>query len=67
MTVPMPMARPAEAPQPQPDMGFFARNAAMMQDPSSGAFLDPAGAERGQASGPDVIQKLMSYFHSKET
>lgn len=60
--VPMPQPRPPEAPQ---EMGFFQRNAAMMQDPSSGAFLDPGAAERAQASGPDVINKLLSYFHDK--
>jgi hypothetical protein len=70
MTVPLPMARPDAAPQAVPDMGWFARNAAMMRDPSSGAFIDPTNAERAQsqmASGPDVINKLLSYFHTKET
>jgi hypothetical protein len=56
-----------DAPQPPQDMGFFARNAAMQRDPSSGAFIDPTNAERAQAGGPDVIQKLMSYFHNKDT
>jgi hypothetical protein len=66
--VPMPTPRPEEAPQPPaPDMGFFARNTAMMRDPSSGAFIDPAAGESAQASGPDVINKLLSYFHNKET
>lgn len=65
--VPMPTARPPDAPQPQPDMGFFQRNAAMMQDPTSGAFIDPGAADRAQASGPDVIAKLMSYFHKEGT
>jgi hypothetical protein len=27
------MARPAEAPQPEPDTGFFMRNALQMRDP----------------------------------
>lgn len=64
--VPMPAPRPPEAPQAPPDMGFFARNAAMMRDPSSGTFIDPANAERAQASGPDVINKLLQMFHNKD-
>jgi len=49
-------------------MGFFQRNSAMMQDPSSGAFIDPSAAsDAQQASGPDVIAKLMQYFHNKDT
>jgi hypothetical protein len=64
--VPMPAPRPPEAPQAPADMGFFARNTAMMRDPSSGAFIDPAAGESAQASGPDVINKLMSYFHKKD-
>lgn len=67
--VPMPTARPPDAPQATPDMGFFQRNSAMMRDPSSGAFIDPTHAESAQsqmASGPDVINKLMSYFHKKD-
>jgi hypothetical protein len=64
---PLPQARPAEA-APDAPMGFFARNTAMMRDPSSGAFIDPQSAERAQAqaSGPDVINKLLSYFHQKD-
>jgi hypothetical protein len=31
------MARPAEAPQPEPDTGFFMRNALQMQDPNGQA------------------------------
>lgn len=68
-SIPMPQARPAEAPQ---DMGFFQRNAAMMQDPNNpGSFIDPEAASRAQASqassasGPDVIQKLLDMFHRK--
>lgn len=60
--VPVPQPRPAEAPQP---MGFFARNTAMMRDPLTGAFLDPASAKQADATGPDVIQKFMNYFHNK--
>jgi hypothetical protein len=64
---PMPAPRPPEAPAPTPDMGFFQRNSAMMRDPSSGQFIDPTNAANAsQASGPDVIQKLMSYFHNKD-
>jgi hypothetical protein len=47
-------------------MGFFARNAAMMQDPMNGGFIDPANAARAQASGPDVINKLLDMFHRKD-
>jgi hypothetical protein len=65
--VPTPAPRPPEAPSQAPDMSWFQRNAAMMRDPSSGAFIDPTNAESAQASGPDVIQKLMSYFHNKDT
>lgn len=64
--VPMPASRPVDAPAPTPDMGFFARNVAMMRDPSSGAFIDPTAADNAQASGPDVINKLMSYFKNKD-
>jgi hypothetical protein len=47
-------------------MGFFQRNSAMMRDPVSGSLIDPVNADRAQASGPDVINKLMSYFHNKD-
>jgi hypothetical protein len=62
--VPTPQPRP-DVPAPDP-MGFFQRNAAMMRDPSSGAFIDPTSAERAQASGPDVINKLLQMFHQKD-
>jgi hypothetical protein len=65
VTMPMPAPRPPEAPQASPEMGFFERNSAMMQDPSSGSFIDPEAAARAQASGPDVIQKLLTMFHNK--
>lgn len=64
-SVPMPMARPAEAPQAPPEMPWWQRNSAMMSDPNGGGFIDPEGAARAQASGPDVINKLLSYFHNK--
>lgn len=51
--VPMPTARPAQAPQaPQAltPMSFFQRNAAMMRDPVTGMFIDPANAARAHAS-----------------
>lgn len=60
-SAPMPQPRPEEAPQ---DMGFFARNSAMMTDPMTGEFIDPSRASK--ASGPDVIAKLMDYFHKKD-
>jgi hypothetical protein len=43
--VPLPQARPAEAPQSPPDTSFFMRNALMMQDPNGGGFIDPMGAK----------------------
>jgi len=63
MTVPVPQARPAEAPQPEPDTGFFMRNALMMQDPNGGGFIDPQGA--ASVRGPDLISKMMGYLHNK--
>lgn len=63
---PMPAPSPPQAPQAPPEMNFFQRNSAMMQDPSSGAFIDPTNAKRAQASGPDVINKLLQMFHSKD-
>lgn len=66
MPTPMPAPRPPEAPQPPPEMGFFQRNSAMMQDPTNmGSFIDPEAAARANASGPDVIQKLLNMFHQK--
>ena len=67
-SIPMPQARPAVAPQPQPqpDMNFFQRNAAMMRDPSTGAFIDPMGAARA-VRGPDLISKMMDILHKKAT
>lgn len=62
--VPMPMARPAEAPQADP-MSFFQRNSAMMRDPMTGQFIDPTAGAQAQASGPDLISKMMNYLHNK--
>lgn len=64
-SVQMPQPRPAAAPQPDPAMSFWQRNAAMMRDPSTGDFLDPASAKRADATGPDLVQKFMNYFHDK--
>lgn len=67
-TVPLPTPRPADAPQAPPPMSWFQQNAAMMRDPSTGQFIDPTGASQAQsqqASGPDVINKLLSYFHKE--
>lgn len=64
-STPMPQARPVDAPQPEAPMGFFARNTALMRDPVSGAYLDPAAAQRAEVTGPDLIQKFMQYFHNK--
>lgn len=61
--VPMPQVRPAEAPQPQPDTGFFMRNALMQQDPMGAGFIDPQGA--ATVRGPDLISKMMGYLHNK--
>jgi hypothetical protein len=63
-STPMPAPRPAAAPQAPEQMGFFQRNTAMMTDPMSGEFIDPTSASK--ASGPDVIAKLMDYFHKKD-
>jgi hypothetical protein len=61
--VPTPQARPAEAPQPEPDTSFFMRNALMQRDPNGGDFIDPMGAQR--VRGPDLIDKMMNYLHAK--
>jgi len=61
--VPLPTARPAEAPQAPQDTGFFMRNALMMQDPMGGGLIDPTGA--ASVSGPDLINKMMGYLHRK--
>lgn len=51
-------------------MGFFARNTAMMQDPMTGAFIDPTAASQAQGSddvrGQNVIQKMLAYLHNKD-
>lgn len=62
-SVPMPQARPAEAPQAIPDTSFFMRNALQMQDPNGGGYIDPTGA--ASVRGPDLIAKMMSYLHNK--
>lgn len=47
-------------------MPFFQRNTALQRDPITGDFLDPQAASKAQeASGPDLIQKFMTYLHSK--
>lgn len=61
--IPLPQARPAEAPQSQPDTSFFMRNAMQMRDPVTNDFLDPAGAQ--SVKGPDLIAKMMTYLHNK--
>lgn len=61
---PMPQARPAGAPQAQPDTGFFMRNALMMQDPNGGGYIDPQGA--ASVRGPDLIKKMTAYLHNKD-
>jgi hypothetical protein len=64
---PMPQARPAGAPQAPPDMSFFQRNTAMMRDPVTGAFIDPtAAAQAQQVTGPNLIDKMMTYLHNKD-
>lgn len=66
MQVPMPQARPMDAPQAsaQPDTSFFMRNALMQQDPNGGGYIDPQGA--ASVRGPDLIAKMMSYLHNKD-
>jgi hypothetical protein len=61
--VPMPQARPAEAPQAEPDTSFFMRNVLSMRDPSTGEMIDPSGA--ASVKGPDLISKMMTYLHNK--
>lgn len=61
--VPLPGARPAEAPQAPQDTSFFMRNALMQQDPLGGGFIDPTGA--ASVTGPDLISKMMGYLHRK--
>jgi hypothetical protein len=53
--VPMPMARPADAPQANPMMSLFQRSAAMQQDPLTGSYIDPASAAKAQ---PNIFQGL---------
>jgi len=63
--VPMPRARPEQSPVSEPEMGFFARNAAMMRDPLTGDFIDPTAAAKA-VRGPDLISKMMTYLHNKD-
>ncbi|MFI4971143.1 MAG: hypothetical protein ACHP7H_00570 [Hyphomicrobiales bacterium] len=65
-SVPMPQARPAQAPPAPPDMSFWQRNAAMMRDPATGAFIDPTSAAQAQVRGPDLINKMLAYLHNKD-
>jgi hypothetical protein len=60
---PMPMGRPADAPQATPDTSFFMRNAMMQHDPMTGQLLDPSASS--SVSGPDLISKMMTYLHGK--
>lgn len=68
--VPMPQPRPASDPQADPQMNFFQRNSAMMRDPSTGAFIDPANAAIAQsqlpnANGSDLIAKMLGLLTRK--
>jgi hypothetical protein len=73
--VPMPQPRPqmAQAPMPQPrpqqapqEMGFFQRNAAMMQDPvMGGGFIDPGAAAQAQSASPANINKMLGLLFNK--
>lgn len=57
--IPMPMPRPAEAPQADanPMMSFFQRNTALMKDPISGEYIDPAAAAK---ASPGIFHGLFS-------
>jgi hypothetical protein len=57
--VPMPMARPQEAPQAdQPAlMSFFERNNALQKDPMTGEYLDPTAAAK---ASPGIFQGLFT-------
>jgi hypothetical protein len=46
-------------------LSFWQRNAALMRDPGTGAFIDPTGAAKA-VRGPDLINKMMAYLHDKE-
>lgn len=63
-SMPMPQPRPAAAPQAQPEMGFFQRNAAMMRDPVTGMLIDPQGAAAAGDQG-SIIKKMLGYLHNK--
>lgn len=60
--MPMPQPRPQQAPQ---EMGFFQRNAAMMQDPLTGMFIDPGAAAQAQASSGAIIPKMLAMLQQK--
>jgi hypothetical protein len=63
MPTPQPQPQPAQAPSP---MGFFQRNAAMMHDPVTGGFIDPAGAAQAQAGGSNnIINKMLGLLNQK--
>jgi hypothetical protein len=59
--IPMPQPRP-QAPQ---EMGFFQRNAAMMQDPVTGMFINPGAASQAQASSGNIINKMLGLLNNK--
>lgn len=55
----------SQPPPPSHDMGFFARNTAMMTDPMGGGFIDPTAAQAA-ASGPSLIDKMLAHLHNKD-
>ncbi len=59
-----PLTDPTGASMP-PQQGFFARNTAMMKDPVTGGYVDPTAGQSAEATGPDLIQKFMTYLHDK--
>jgi hypothetical protein len=46
-------------------MGFFQRNAAMMQDPVTGMFINPGAASQAQASSGNIINKMLGLLNNK--
>lgn len=46
-------------------LSAWQRNAALQRDGLTGDFIDPTNAAKADATGPELIQKMMGYFHGK--
>ena len=56
-----------QLPQSSPDtLSAWQRNAALQRDGLTGDYIDPTNAARADATGPELIQKMMGYFNRKE-